>query len=209
MMMCITGVILLFSPEFIYANTEEASPQPPETELCKHVIPGPNYQIVDAIPPKFFQDIKQIFIFSNVDIKAKDYFDRHAVSELAACVLKAHLNNYGSTTSVSNYTPIHVVDNGDGQPQSAAEGSLVINVAININDKLWYEKEVFQKLVTAQFLYFRSDKSVLSHLSPQCAVSFPFAEDKEERQKMLTYASQKCLSNAYSSSATFHEHRVK
>lgn len=176
-----------------------------EDKTCRYIIPGPVIEAVDAKSPDFFNGVKKIFLYAGVGISARGSFDRNSVLALTACALKRHLNNYGSTGAIPMSIPIAVVDSGDGQPEASADGSLMIDVVVNVNDKLWLEKPPHQKLVNVQFLYFRSDKTAIAHFSPQCAVSFPFTADAEKRYMLLTYAAQHCLLKKYSLSEPIPE----
>lgn len=198
---CFVGLMafLLFSSYMNKSYSSDiASPQMHEDEICKYVIPSPAGTLVDANSPVFFQDIKSIYIFSSLGLGAKNSFSRSNVSNLAACVLRRHLDNYGSPTKQKLSIPVQVVEKGDGQPESVMPGSLVINVVLNVSDKLWLEEQASQKMVNVQFLHFRADQPILAQLPHQCAISFPFTDDIEKRTQLMTYATQRCLSKWYS-----------
>lgn len=207
--MCVTGWILFFSPQFIYAKTDNDKKQTrdefdtSDKRLCQFVIPKPMGRISDLAPPSYFQDIKKIFIVSALkskEILKEKIYQRTTLAALADCILARHIDNYGNKGLRPLLIPIEVVQSGIA-PNSLDAGSLVIYLTANVSVGEQFEKLFQQKIVNVQISYFRPDKTLPENLANQCGASFPYMEGEEIQHRLLTYAVHTCLLNWYSASS--------
>jgi hypothetical protein len=157
--------------------------------------------------PRLFEDVQNIYInflnyrTSSQYIEAFPILSSDNLALLAACALEKQLGGGAPPSRRKSTIPIYIPEHRYGyipEESYSNDGDLLIRLGLAIiNGNDFYDGLFSGKIITISAEYYRHDVHLIENLNFNCSTAFPYTDDKELLQKLLTSAITGCVNRPY------------